>query len=271
MLSEFLSMPVSGECVDVNLRSAYFMKCAIYRPSNERRRDRVLVAVHGISRNYLSQAEAFRSLAERLGICLMAPLFDRERFPNYQRLAANPEQLRADLALSMLLLTWQSARMLPQLKVHLVGYSGGAQFAHRYAYLHPERVASLSVCSAGWYTLPDPDVSYPYGVKNWPEWLGEPRRNELAMLPMLALVGDQDYQRDSALRTNARLDRSQGKDRIERANRWVETINGQRSELGVSPPVSLELMQGQSHDFDASVKSGLMLPPLEQFIRNLGG
>lgn len=270
MLSEFLSAPLSGECVDLTLRAAQSLKCAVYRPTRERRPDRVLVAVHGISRNYRSQALSFQPLAERLGVCLIAPLFDRERFPNYQRLAARPGQCRADLALSMLLLAWQSVRHLPELKVHLFGYSGGAQFAHRYAYLYPDRIATLNVCSAGWYTLPNTEIRYPYGLQGWPEWLGEPHLDAMVQLPMLGLVGDRDRQRDAALRQSARLDRCQGQDRVARAQSWVEQMNQRRSEQGLDTPVSLELMPGQEHDFEACVNSGLMLPPIEKFIQSQG-
>lgn len=271
MLSEFLTLPFSDECSELSLSEAYSLNCLIYRPMVERRSDRVLVAVHGISRNYRIQAAAFRSMAERLGICLMAPLFDKERFPNYQRLAANTRQLRADQSLSMLLLTWQAARMLPGLKMHLIGYSGGAQFAHRYAYLYPQRVASLSICSAGWYTLPSPDINYPYGLKNWPEWLGKPQPDELAKLPMQVMVGERDDLRDASLRQNRRLDQWQGRDRIERAGSWVEYINRKRLELGypvLAPPT---VMKEQGHDFEDSVEKGLIVPPIERFIRNLGG
>ncbi|GGC04660.1 hydrolase [Marinobacterium zhoushanense] len=270
MSSEYLTLPAPGEMGELTLTAAQSLNCLIYRPTEELRPERILVAVHGISRNYRSQAAAFRSMAERLGICLIAPLFDSDRFPNYQRLAAKPGQRRADLAFSMLLLTWQTARRLSELKIHLFGYSGGAQFAHRYAYLYPERIATLSACSAGWYTLPSSDIAYPYGLKSWPQWLGTPRSEELIRLPVLGLVGGQDCQRDASLRKSDRLDRCQGYNRIERIESWIEHINIRRSELGMANHALLHLMPGLAHDFDACAQSGLMLPTIEQFIQSHG-
>ncbi|MBV1786826.1 alpha/beta hydrolase [Marinobacterium sp. D7] len=271
MSSEFFTLPAPGEMGELTLAAAQSLKCLIYRPNVEQRPDRLLVAVHGISRNYRSQAAAFRSMADRLGVCLIAPLFDTEHFPNYQRLAAKPGQRRADQAFSMLLLVWQTARSLPELKIHLFGYSGGAQFAHRYACLYPERIATLSACSAGWYTLPSPEIPYPYGLKNWPRWLSTPRADEFIRLPVLGLVGELDCQRDASLRKSARLDRCQGGNRIERIEAWIAHINRRRSELGITSQALLQLMPGLGHDFDACAQSGLMLPPIEQFIQHQGG
>ncbi|KEA62827.1 hypothetical protein ADIMK_3026 [Marinobacterium lacunae] len=228
------------------------------------------MAVHGISRNDRSQFAAFRALADRLGVSLFVPRFDGERFPAYQRLAAKPEQVRADRALSMLLYRWQTLRRLPSLKAHMFGYSGGAQFAHRYALLYPDRVATLSVCSAGWYTLPQDDIRYPYGLKGWPQWLGSPDSEAFLKLPILGLVGEGDSQRDAALRKSEKLDRIQGKTRVDRARHWVDQINRRRSVLGISSHALLQVMPGLSHDFEASADSGLMLPLIEQFIQSNG-
>lgn len=43
----------------------------------------------------------------------------------------------------------------------------GAQFVHRYVTFMPDtRVDRAVSANAGWYTLPDVDVAYPYGLKN---------------------------------------------------------------------------------------------------------
>ena len=47
---------------------------------------------------------------------------------------------------------------------YLFGFSGGAQFAHRYVLAHPDRVAAAGIGAAGWYTFPDSATPYPYGL-----------------------------------------------------------------------------------------------------------
>ena len=45
------------------------------------------------------------------------------------------------------------------------GHSGGAQFLHRFALFVPNSKLGVGVCSnAGWYTVPETGVDYPYGI-----------------------------------------------------------------------------------------------------------
>src|SRR2546428_6110187 len=48
----------------------------------------------------------------------------------------------------------------------LVGFSRGAQSAHRFVLRHPERVAALASFSAGTYTMPTSSEPYPFGIGN---------------------------------------------------------------------------------------------------------
>lgn len=54
-----------------------------------------------------------------------------------------------------------------QTKYDMWGHSAGAQFVHRYVTLMPDaRVNRAISANAGWYTLSDVNVAYPYGLKN---------------------------------------------------------------------------------------------------------
>ncbi|GIS00762.1 MAG: hypothetical protein CM15mP102_15820 [Flavobacteriales bacterium] len=45
------------------------------------------------------------------------------------------------------------------------GHSGGAQFLHRFVLYMPESKLKTAVCSnAGWYTVPESGVVFPYGL-----------------------------------------------------------------------------------------------------------
>ena len=49
----------------------------------------------------------------------------------------------------------------------IFGHSGGAQFVHRFIQFKPLSRANRAVAAnSGWYTLPDTNVLYPYGLKN---------------------------------------------------------------------------------------------------------
>ena len=121
-----------------------------------------LVAVHGIRRGARDQASHFAARAAALGRPVIAPLFDVKAWPRYQQVV---HRERADLALLALMTELRLAGIWRTRSFELFGYSGGAQFAHRFAMLYPHLVERLTVASAGWYTFPDNRRRYPYGTR----------------------------------------------------------------------------------------------------------
>jgi pimeloyl-ACP methyl ester carboxylesterase len=79
----------------------------------------------------------------------------------------------------------------------LHGYSGGAQFAHRYLLLHPGRVRAATVGAPGGVTLIDDQADWWAGVRNMEALFG--RALDLAALrrvPLQLLVGEHDTETD---------------------------------------------------------------------------
>jgi pimeloyl-ACP methyl ester carboxylesterase len=103
----------------------------------------------------------FASFAERYGVVLVAPLFPKDRFGDYQRLGRNGRGERADQALNRILTEVGFLTGANIDKLYMFGYSGGGQFVHRYAMAYPQRTARIVVAAAGWYTFPDSAVNYP--------------------------------------------------------------------------------------------------------------
>lgn len=176
----------------------------------------VLVAVHGVTRQRAQMFELCSSLAEQSGLLLVAPHFSTETYPDYQRLGREGRGARADLALIGLL--DQLACNTGGLPVMLMGFSGGAQFAHRFALAHPQRLAGVALLSSGWYTMPDPAIAYPYGLHLGPALTGiRFNLRSFLRLPLLTAVGAKDTQRDASVRSGTRIDRGQGITRLDRA------------------------------------------------------
>jgi pimeloyl-ACP methyl ester carboxylesterase len=217
-----------------------------------------LVLVHGISRNVREVVEAFAPAAERLGWLLVAPHFDRDHYDDYQRLGRSGRGLRADRALERLLVRVLESHPGLCTRIHLFGYSGGAQFAHRYLMAAPDRVAAAVCASAGWYTFPDPGRQYPYGLR-----LGRSlpavrmRARDFGRVPIRVLVGSRDVARDDSLRQSRTLAAAQGADRLERARRWVDAMNAAFPHPH-HPPADLRVLEGAGHAFTESVAAGLV-------------
>lgn len=225
-----------------------------------------LVAVHGISRAPREQVLMLRRQAAAAGLSLVAPHFDAAQFPSYQRLGLKSEEPRADLGLIAILDELRALGGGPQ--VDLFGFSGGAQFAHRFALVHPDRVRRLGVAAAGWYTLPDPQRAYPYGIRP----LEEPGRAsfrlaEFLRLRKLVLVGSEDRARDRALRTGRRVDREQGRNRLERALSWTRRLATAAEELAIDAPrTALQVLPRTGHSFREAVIHGGLDHRLVQFL-----
>lgn len=228
-----------------------------YLPRRLRRPDLLLIAVHGISRNAREHALQFAQAAESLGCALLAPLMAEETAAGYQRLGWGRGERRADLLLDACIADLEArlSRSFPRLA--LWGFSGGAQFAHRYALSQPQRVAAQVLGAAGWYTWPDPALRFPYGVSA--RGLRAQQTLDLEgflRIPTLVVVGSRDVVRDDATRTGPRLDEQQGHHRLERARRWVAAINAAALQRGLAAPAQLEVLPGVAHEFDAVVDAG---------------
>jgi len=231
----------------------------LYLPREIKPPVRILVAVHGISRNAREHAELFSPYAETEGVILLVPRFGRRNFPGYQRLAEGvPGKPRADQALNLMVDDLNGRLGLCETKLYLFGFSGGGQFIHRYTMLHPARVERGVIGAAGWYTFPDPDVKYPRGLRQssrqaldiaWPDFL---------RVPMTVIVGEGDIERDDALNQTARIDRQQGENRLQRGRRWVETMRKTAADQGFDTQYDMELLPGTAHDFTQAMTVGRM-------------
>ncbi|WP_227270141.1 alpha/beta hydrolase [Roseobacter weihaiensis] len=217
-----------------------------------------VVAVHGIRRGAELQARLFAKRAAASGRPVIAPLFDAERWGGYQQAALRG---RADLALIDLMASLAREGLIGANTLDLFGFSGGAQFVHRFAMLHPTRVAKLSIASPGWYTFPD-NAPYPYGLSppanrdaNWARRLPANIGQFLA-LPMNVCIGEQDCVADKNTRSGDAIDAQQGLHRHARAHRWSAAIRAAATALGIRPRVALHVLKNCGHDFEACVHKG---------------
>jgi predicted esterase len=142
---------------------------------------RILLALHGMGGNGGKFAENFISEADRNGWVLVAPTMP------YTRDYKDPNQLmEEDLYLGHALHSLVEGlpkRLGLKLRQHvmIIGFSRGAQLAHRFALFHPDFVESLALIAAGSYTMPMANsgntgkmLAFPLGVGDLPKYLGGP-------------------------------------------------------------------------------------------------
>ncbi len=217
-----------------------------------------LVAVHGIRREAHAQAEFFANRATALGRPVIAPLFEKTSWPRYQQVVRRG---RADRALLRLMVELQDTGVWRTKKFDLFGFSGGAQFAHRFAMLHPGVVSRLIISSAGWYTFPD-DAVFPYGLSPRPDrsdsWAPRltARLDKFLALPMHVCVGAHDNTPDRNTRSGREINAQQGPHRRARAMRWAEAVRSAARARNISPSVEFVALPSCGHNFRNCITRG---------------
>ena len=234
------------------------LSCWLALPENISNNLPPLVAVHGIRREADIQAEFFGERATVLGRPVIAPIFEKSIWPRYQQVVRKG---RADIALLRLMAELQDEGVWRTKKFDLFGFSGGAQFAHRFAMLHPGTVSRLTTSSAGWYTFPD-DAAYPYGMAprpgrsdSWAPYLNK-RFDEFLALPMRVCVGTDDNAPDRNTRSGPEINAQQGLHRMARAARWAQAVRSAAEARDIHPSVEFVALPSCGHDFRSCVTRG---------------
>ncbi|MEA3435758.1 MAG: hypothetical protein U9R43_04785 [Thermodesulfobacteriota bacterium] len=219
----------------------------------------VFITVHGVARMAKEHAEEFAPFAERYGVVLIAPLFPKKYFCDYQRLGRKEKGERADLAFQRIikevgLLTGANTDSL-----YMFGYSGGGQFAHRYAMAYPQNVARIVVAAAGWYTFPDSNVNYPRGIKK-----AKGLRHiifsssRFLSIPACVIVGERDKHRDVELNKSERIDNQQGLNRLERGKAWIQAMADAARASDLNTEYDFKVLPGCNHSFLKCMHQGRM-------------
>ena len=132
--------------------------------------------------------------------------------------------------------------------IDVVGFSRGAQTAHRFALRHPERVAGLASFSAGTYTMPTSSQPYPLGMGYF-DLYNHQRPFDIAALrhvSVLVGVGTADANPADVVRD---WDAVGGTTRLERGTRFAQALR----ELSV--PSRLQLYPGVGHTFTSAMRA----------------
>lgn len=206
------------------------IKVFTYRPSGCAMPS-ILLVFHGSGRTAESYRDAARPLADKACLTIYAPLFDRDRFPNwrYQRGGVVREgevQPQESWTVGLVddLIDWaQEQEGRPDADAYLFGHSAGGQFLSRVAaYDPPSEARRIIIANPSTYVWPDTEEDAPYGFDRLDDGATEEEllRAYLAA-PVTVFLGTTDTG-DEDLVTNEPAQR-QGANRLERGLRVFET------------------------------------------------
>ncbi len=170
----------------------------VYRPADCAPRG-VLFVFHGVKRNARAYRDKGKRFARRNCLVVYAPLFDKQRFPNwrYQRGGVIHEgrplprsrwtsRVVADLV--------ARARERVGGEVWLFGHSAGAQFLSRVAaYDPPPGIARFVIANPSTHVEANAEVDAPYGfARLFPELEARRRLRDYLTLPLTIYLGGED-------------------------------------------------------------------------------
>ncbi len=144
----------------------------------------------------------------------------------------------------------------------IFGHSAGGQFVHRFVEFMPYSRARIAVAAnAGWYTLPDDKVPFPYGLKGSP--LRVKQMGEAFSRSLVIMLGANDVDpHDSSLQRDEQTDK-QGNNRLARGLNFFGTA---REAAGTSMPFSWQLVTvsgvAHSHAGMARAAAPFLLEPV---------
>jgi len=210
----------------------------------------VVFVMHGVLRNAADYRDNWIGLAREYGLNIYAPEFDAERFPgaaSYNLGGVGSDAASAFDAIEPLFARLRAQRGLTATGYVVFGHSAGAQFVHRFAcFAVPEHLQLAIVANAGWYTLPEPEEAWPYGLGavdagqcEVGRWLGQ---------PLLILLGDQDTDPEHRYLRRTPEAMRQGPHRFARGQYFLEAGRAAAAARGVPFRWRLQTVPGVGHD-----------------------
>lgn len=218
-----------------------------------------VVAVHGLNREVERMADLLAARADATGRTVVLPVFDLDNWRRFQRAACAQ---RSDWGLLALLRILRKDRWIGAEAPDLSGFSGGAQFAHRFAWLYPTQVGRLCLVAPGWWTFPDTSGPYPFGIKSGGAGPAATTFRLAANLPQFldreidVRVGALDVEQDQNLRQDSAIMAQQGANRVERAQAWTVAARAAAGQHGLTPRIDFQLMPDCGHSFADCVANG---------------
>lgn len=224
----------------------------------------VVIVIHGAQRDADVYRDQWADLARTGGFVVLAPRFDKDSFPKESDFSqggvldkddkARPRSAWTFSAIEPLFDDYVHCNGSRQTAYRMYGHSGGSQFVHRFLFLTPEaRAEKVVMANAGWYTLPDPAIAWPYGLKGLPAGAADPAAAFARDATVLLGEADIDPHHKS-LRHSPEAD-AQGPFRFARGHTFFRSARDRAKALGVPFNWTLAYVPGADH------QNKLMAPP----------
>ena len=228
------------------------LKVFLSRPSGLAPDRPVVFLMHGASQNAETFRNQWHELAVEHDVLLVFPEFDQADFAGSSGysfsnvLKENGEiKHRGSLPFSAIELIFDDIRTRFEMSTEtysLYGQSSGAQFVQRFLYFFPDAsLAQLVLADADWYTMPDFETEFPWGLKN--STVNNAQLAAALQLPVTIMLGGQDIDPEYASLPGDPEVMVQGENTLERGVAFYQAARARASELSLPFTWSLSMVE----------------------------
>lgn len=217
----------------------------------------LLIVIHGNGRNAASSRDYWIDAAERYGVAVAAPRFDKQRFSSriFQQGNLKDGADPAQWSFGIVERLFDAARATGRVEgdtYRIFGHSAGGQFVHRMALLVPAARFSRAVAAnSGFYTRPlgtgaAGGFAYPYSLGGTPA-TDASLKSALAK-PVIVMLGESDNDPNHVEINKSPGAEAQGPTRFARGQSFMADIEAVSSRLGVSSRWREITVPGVAHE-----------------------
>lgn len=215
----------------------------------------IVIIMHGTNRDADRYRDEWRPLADENGFLLIVPEFSRKDWPGARGYnlgdvqsedGPNPQSMWAYSQIEPLFDIMRASVKGRQAGYAIYGHSAGSQFVHRFIFHNPDsRAEQVISANAGWYTLPDFDETWPYGLAG--SFVTEASLEAALEAPVIILLGDQDNDPNhkSLRRTEEAM--RQGPHRLARGHTFYDMAKAEAEARGLDFGWRLQIVEGARH------------------------
>lgn len=217
-----------------------------YQPAGTDASTPVIMAMTGVDRNAAAYRNEWIKVADQYHFRIVVPRFTDQDFPgsygytlgNIQDPKTHHRLPKAQWDFTLvndIFSAMHQQGITTQSQYYLFGSSGGCQFVHRMLTLLPQPQVKAAICAAaGWWTLPDTDQRWPYGLRASPIRVDQNQLAAYFAKPILIAVGNSDDDPENHQLLHSKGAMAQGTNRLERAENFF-TTSQQQAEQNYMP------------------------------------
>lgn len=234
----------------------FSMHVFYYIPKDYRADTPIVFIMHGLGRNAADYRDAWRKSTQDYNLLILAPEFTRDDFPksrsyNLGNVFAENGSLNPSPEWSFSAIDHIFKSVVDKIgsscsRYNIYGHSAGAQFVHRMILLSTNlKVDTAIAANAGWYTLPDLNEDWPYGLKG--TLVNENRLRGAFHHKLFLLLGSEDNDPSHKHLRRTKEANAQGPHRLARGSHFFTMARQAATQLDTPNKWELEIVDGAGH------------------------